>query len=239
MMRNLKANMPFEPNISELPKIEGNVHLVGSGPSLDDALDYLTTVDEPMIVCDGSIWAAKKHNLRPLYVMTCELDCQDDRPGKPSTELLLEYGNLSYYAHTPLLCPTWTNRYFIKKWPGPVYYYVPKTRRYERQPEHIPKIAPTMEMVGMHAIAMADYLEANTVYLYGYDCKATNDRHHCESFPLDEWEVDLEHHFSGHRERSLEAHKGYLGHINVINRSPGSALTPPDFLCVNAPVPIV
>lgn len=178
-------------------------------------------------MCDGSIWDVPRGDI----VITCELDSQDERPGRPSTEQLLDGGDLAKYNGCPLVCPTWANRYFVAKWPGPVFFYHnadPQYRKVERTP-NIPVLEPTVPMVGFHAVALAKYLGADRVDLYGFDCAVHEDRHHSENFPLDGWEENLEDHFAKHRHNLMINYGGYVGHENAVNYSPLSAIREPHF----------
>ena len=240
MKRNLTANAPFDKSVLDLD-LKGFKRgiVIGSGPSLDLTWDTLSKAEGYKICCDGSIWDMLNHGLRPDAVITCELDSQEERPGRPSTELLLNHGPLDKYNGVPLICPTWANRFFLKKWPGDKFFYLNSDPQYESvvdrhakdipNKDKIPKVFSTAPMVGFHAVALCKVLGFEEVWTFGFDCTTVGEKHHSSAFPLNEWEVNLEKHFRRHRGRVKSHHEGKVGHDNVINHSPLSAIIPPDF----------
>lgn len=226
--KNLAANAPFDRTIADL-----DVHgawkgiVIGSGPSLDFVYPSGVAQDTYTILCDGSLW---EFDWLPDAVITCELDTQDERPGRPSTEQILDYGELHRYRNTPLICTTWGNRYFVERWPGPVYFYHNRDPQYINSPNTTgtPEVESVAPMVGFHAVALCKTLGMHQVDVYGFDCTTFKGKHHSKQFPLDEWEEDLEVHFSKRRSDIL-IRGGLVGHHNVINHSPLSAIRPPRF----------
>jgi hypothetical protein len=217
---------------------------IGSGPSLNKNIDYLKYAQEReefvLLSCDGSIWDLKAKGIKPDYVISTEADGQHNRKGHPTTDILLDGGDLTYYRNVPLIACTWLNHEFHRRWPCERrYWFVNYDIRsrygstYDNHPEIYPKIdeewpklSPRASMVGFFAIELARYLEAKEVVIVGYDMAATKEKHHSELFNVD-WNssnVDLKRSYAEHFNWFI-SHYGGKFDYPVINCTEGGVLT--------------
>jgi len=221
------------------------VFVIGSGPSLNinihelKLLETHTPRDQYVILsCDGSIWDLKEWGIKPDFVISAEADGQHNRPQIPTTDLLLNGGDLEWFSDVPLIGPTWCNKSFVEKWPcKKVFYYVNHDLRYQYfwdvHPEMFPSdtdwalIDARCSVVGFHAIDVCRYLEASEAILLGFDMAVVDSKkHHSEKFNLD-WEADktdLKQCYADHVLWFLNNFNGEFN-MNVSNCTEGGALT--------------
>lgn len=241
-----KFTPKFKPKtLDDLGTWEGKtVVIVGSGPSLNKNIAQLNEIkDDPNVVilsCDGSIWDLKAEGIKPTYVITTEADGQHNRPGLPTTDILLDGGDLSFYEGVPLICCTWATHPFLEKWPNPIednYYFINYDVRptykmiHDLHPEIFPidgpKLTPRASMVGFFAVEVCRHLKADEIVLIGCDMAVYDNKtgHHSKHFNV-KWEdskMDLKQAYGDHWIWFLEWFDGKFEY-NVTNCTEGGVM---------------
>lgn len=178
--------------------------IVGAGPSLDRNVDLLGEVPREgftVLATDGAFPALLKRNLWIDGVVTCELDGAHVRANHRCTEALVD-GLEKFTVGLSLYASAVANHEFVKRWRGPIEWYVDfgwfNARWYgahaDLYPGGLPVLEPVMPASGAHAVAVAKALGCREAILLGCDFgvpivggteldAGEFGNHHCLGFP--------------------------------------------------------